>query len=154
MNQQEAIKQLYSARMLSTSSDYELFDDALEKLEEPITADEVCELCKVFHDGTNDDEVMFGLVHFIEQLERDEYLKCIAKCTPNMEQAPVWAKLLNKRIINNQQDFNRYIAVINDLDSHGKDKIFSLLKEIKEDNPQRFGEKIDLILSTAKGSNG
>lgn len=154
MNHQETIKRLYGARMLSTSSDYELFDDAFEKFEEPITSDDVYEICKVFHDGTNDDEVMFGLVHLIEQLERDEYLKCIVKCTPNMEEAPEWAKLLNKRIINSQQDFNRYIAIINDMDYHGKDKILSLLKAIKEDNPQRFGEKIDLIFNAAKGTNG
>lgn len=154
MNHQEMIRQLYGARMLSTSSDYELFDDAFEKLQEPITADDVCELCKVFHDDTNDDEVMFGLVHLMEQLERDEYLKCIAVCTPNMVEAPVWAKLLNKRIINNQQDFMEYITVIRNLDVHSKEKILSLLKDVKNDNPQRFGEKVNLIVSTAMGTNG
>lgn len=152
MNHQETIKQLYGARMLSTSSDYELFDDALEKLEQTITADDVCQICKVFHDNTNDDEVMFGLVHVIEQLERDEYLKCIAKCTPNMEEAPEWAKLLNKRILNSQQDFNEYITIIINLDVHSKDKILTLLKAIKNDNPQKFGEKVDLIFNSSNDS--
>lgn len=149
MNHQEMIKQLYGARMLSTESDFELFDDALAQLDGAITVDDVYDICKVFHDGTNDDEVMFGMVHLIEQLSGNDYLKCIARFTPNMNEAPEWAMLLNIRILNSQQDFNEYITIIRNLDVHSKDKILSLLKAIKNDNPQKFGEKVDLIFNSS-----
>ena len=67
-----------------------------------------------------------------------------------MNEAHEWAMTLNKRIINSQKYFDKYITVINNLDSHSKDKILNLLKEVKNDNPQKFSEKIDLILNCTK----
>lgn len=150
MDNKEIINQLYSSRKLSSNVDYELFDEALEKLDGNIVIDDVYEICKVFYDSTNDDEVMFGIVHLIEQLRGEDYLDCIAKCTPNMNEAHEWAMTLNKRIINSQEYFDKYIAVINNLESHNKDNILNLLKDVKNDNPKKFSEKIDLILNCTK----
>ena len=75
-----------------------LFEGALQALHLNITIDDIAEICKAFDDDTKDDEVMFGIIHLIEQLQGEEYLKKIAICTPDMKEAHDWAMTLNKRI--------------------------------------------------------
>ena len=104
------------------------------------------EICKAFDDDTKDDEVMFGIIHLIEQLQGEEYLKKIAICTPDMKEAHDWAMTLNKRIINSQKYFEKYIEIIGDLEKEYKEKILKLLVDVKNDNPKRFGDKINMLI--------
>ena len=97
-------------------------------------------------DDTKDDEVMFGIIHLIEQLQGEEYLKKIAICTPDMKEAHDWAMTLNKRIINSQKYFEKYIEIIGDLEKEYKEKILKLLVDVKNDNPKRFGDKINMLI--------
>ncbi len=145
MDNNTQIKQLINARKLSSNEEYELFQDALQKLQGNISINDVGEICKAFCDDTKDDEVMFEIIHLIEQLQGDEYLKCIAMCSPNMVGAHDWALTLNKRIINSQKYFEKYISVIDKMEKASKDKILKLLIDVKNDNPKRFGEKVDLM---------
>lgn len=145
MNNSIQIKQLIKARKLSSAEEYDLFEEAIQKLQGNIDIDDVYEICNAFCDDTKDDEVMFGIIHLIEQLQGEEYLKCIAMCSPDMVEAPEWAMTLNKRIINSQKYFEKYIDVIDKLEKEYKEKILRLLLDVKNDNPKRFAEKIDLI---------
>lgn len=111
-----------------------------------ITIDDIAEICKAFDDDTKDDEVMFGIIHLIEQLQGEEYLKKIAICTPDMKEAHDWAMTLNKRIINSQKYFEKYIEIIGDLEKEYKEKILKLLVDVKNDNPKRFGDKINMLI--------
>ena len=104
------------------------------------------EVCKAFCDDTKDEEVMFGIIHLIEQLQGEEYLETIAICTPNMNEAHDWAMTLNKRIINSQKYFEKYIEIIGKLEKEYKEKIIKLLVDVKNDNPKRFGDKIDMLI--------
>lgn len=150
MNNQALIKQLYDARKLSSNEEFELFEDAIEKLWDNITVDDVYEICKAFYDDTHDDEVMFGMIHLIEQLVGEDYLKCIAISTPKMTEANEWALTLNERILNSEKYFNMYVDVIKSLESGYKEKILEFLIDVKNDCPERFGEKVDLIFNSAK----
>ena len=137
------IQQLINAKKLRTNEEYVLFEDALQALQACIAVDDITEICKAFCDDTQDDEVMFGVIHLIEHLQGKEYLKKIAICTPNMKDAHNWAMTLNKRIINSSKYFEEYIEIINALEKEYKEKILKLLVDVKNDNPKRFGEKID-----------
>lgn len=139
------IEQLIKARKLSSDEEFELFEDAIQKLQRNIAINDVYKICNAFYDDTKDDEVMFEIVHLIEQLQGDEYLKCIAICSPKMVDAQIWAMTLNKRILNSQIYFERYIDVIDKLEKPYKEKIIKLLLDVKNDNPKRFAEKVDLI---------
>lgn len=123
-----------------------LFEGALQALHLNITIDDITEICKAFDDDTKDDEVMFGIIHLIEQLQGEEYLKKIAICTPDMKEAHDWAMTLNKRIINSQKYFEKYIEIIGDLEKEYKEKILKLLVDVKNDNPKRFGDKINMLI--------
>lgn len=140
------IQQLINSRKLSTNEEYVLFEDALQALQMSITIDDIAEICKAFCDDTKDDEVMFGIIHLIEQLQGEEYLKKIAICTPDMRDAHDWAMTLNKRIINSQKYFEMYIEIIGELEKEYKEKILKLLVDVKNDNPKRFGDKIDIMI--------
>ena len=146
MNKSIQIQQLINSRKLNTNEEYALFENALQVLQTSITIDDIPEICKAFYDDTADDEVMFGIIHLIEQLDGEEYLKKIATCTPNMKDAHDWAMTLNKRIINNQEYFEKYIEIISKLEKKYKENILKLLIDVKNDNPKRFGEKIDLLI--------
>lgn len=140
------IQQLINARKLNTNEEFELFEGALQALQASITIDDIAEICKAFYDDTQDDEVMFGIIHLIERLQGEEYLKKIAICTPDMKDAHDWAMTLNKRIINSPKYFEKYIEIINKLEKEHKEKILELLVDVKNDNPKRFGEKIDTLI--------
>lgn len=62
-----------------------------------------------------------------------------------MKCAHDWAMTLNKRIINSPKYFEKYIEIINELEGKYKGKILELLVDVKNDNPKRFGEKIDTL---------
>ena len=85
----------FKIRKPSSEEEFKLFEDALHKLQGNITIDDVYEICNAFCDDCEDDEVMFGIIHLIEQLEMDGYLKCIALCSPDMVGAHEWAMTLN-----------------------------------------------------------
>lgn len=145
MDKSIQIENLIKSRKLSSDKEYELFEEAIQELEENIVIDDVYEICNAFFDDTKDDEVMFEIIHLIEQLQGDEYLKCIAICSPNMVDAHGWAMTLNKRILNSPKYYERYIDVINKVEQTDKEKILKLLLDVKNDNPKRFAGKVDLI---------
>ena len=146
MDKNNHIQQLINSRKLSTNEEYELFAGALQALHMSISIDDIADICEAFCDDTKDDEVMFGIVHLIEQLQGEEYLKTIAICTPDMKDAHDWAMTLNKRIINSQKYFEKYIEIIGELEKDYKEKILKLLVDVKNDNPKRFGDKIDMLI--------
>ncbi len=150
MEKDKYIKQLFSSRKLSTYEEHVLFEDALQALHACATVDDVSEICKAFYNDTQDEEVMFGIIHLIEQFCGEQYLKVIAMCTPNMSDAHEWAMILNKRIINSTKFFDKYIEVINLLEKEYKEKILKLLLDVKNDNPQKFGEKIERLFNQVK----
>ena len=134
MDKKNQIQQLINSRKLSTDEEYVLFEGALQALHLNITIDDIAEICKAFDDDTKDDEVMFGIIHLIEQLQGD------------MKEAHDWAMTLNKRIINSQKYFEKYIEIIGDLEKEYKEKILKLLVDVKNDNPKRFGDKINMLI--------
>ena len=125
MDKNNHIQQLINSRKLSTNEEYELFEGALQALHMSISIDDIADICKAFCDDTKDDEVMFGIIHLIEQLQGEEYLKTIAICTPDMKDAHDWAMTLNKRIINSQKYFEKYIEIIGELEKDYKEKILN-----------------------------
>ena len=150
MNKISLIQNLINARNLGTNEECEIFENSLQALETNISIDDVEKLLKVFYDKTENDELMFALIHLIEKLSGKEYLIKIALFSPFMADAHEWAMTLNKRILNNQTFFEMYINAIDSLNSDNKEKILALLDDVKNDNPTRFSEKVELIKNRIK----
>ena len=90
-------------------------------------------MCIVFEDETQEEEVMFGLVHFIEDFEMGKYLTEMPKSLQKE-----WAMLLNIRILNNDLYRSEYAKVLVGMNHDIQLTIINLLNEIIADNPKRF----------------
>jgi len=111
----------------------------------------VKDLCSGFDDQTEDHEVMFGLVHAIEDFEAKEGLFEMAKSIPSMlPHAKEWATILNYRVLNHEPSRKLYIKVLSKLDSTNKDTIVGIIKEIKDEDPARFENSANEVLTNIK----
>ena len=142
MENQELISKLFKSIKLASNEEFNQFEDSLIELEKTIKIDDIYELCKVFYDNTECEEVMFGLVHLIEKFASEEYLRYIAICSPNMVDGYNWSMTLNKRILNSNNYFHKYVEVLTNIESSYKTKILKLLIDIKNDNNIKFGKRL------------
>ncbi|RAS79937.1 Imm30 family immunity protein [Priestia endophytica] len=133
------IQKLYNCRLLKTEEDFEQFENTLERLADYNDESMIRELCTVFDDNTEDEEVMFGLIHFIESFEKEIYLTEMPKALPNMiENAKEWAMILNKRILNHELYRKEYMKILSSMDEPIKLTVVNLLMEIAADDSERF----------------
>ncbi|EOO34104.1 Imm30 family immunity protein [Bacillus mycoides] len=151
MGSKSEIKRLYSCRFLKNQSECEEFDNVLENLADCDDEKLIKDLCIVFEDETQEEEVMFGLVHFIESFEMEKYLTEMPKALPKMvESAKEWAMLLNIRVLNNDLYRSKYAKILIGMNSDIKLTVINLLNEIIFDDPKRFEGVANEILSELK----
>ena len=151
MDYQSEVKRLYSCRFLKNQSECEEFDSVLENLADCDDEKLIKELCIVYEDETQEEEVMFGLVHFIESFEMEKYLTEMPKALPKMvESAKEWAMLLNIRILNNDLYRSEYAKILVGMNHDIKLTVINLLNEIISDDPKRFEGVANEILSELK----
>lgn len=145
------IKKLIDSRLLETEEDVINFENSIEKIINLNDPTLIEELCKGFDDNTEDHEVMFGLIHAIEKFEPKIYLNELIKGLPNMiPDAKFWAKGLLKRILNHE-DYRRMLpGVITEQRKDIFDLVVNLLNEINNDNPKKFSESCNYVLSELK----
>lgn len=151
MDIRSEVKRLYDCRLLRNQLECEEFDNLLEKLADCTDEKIIKDLCMVFDDETEEEEVMFGLVHFIEGFEMEKYLTEMPKALPKMiENAKEWAMVLNKRILNNDLYRSEYAKILVDMNDNIKLTVINLLNGIISDNPKRFENTANEILSQLK----
>ncbi|MGG3928315.1 Imm30 family immunity protein [Metabacillus fastidiosus] len=145
------IKRLYDCRLLTNELEYEEFDNILEKLADCTDEKIIQELCMVFDDETEEEEIMFGLVHLIEDFDMEKYLTEMPRALPKMiENAKEWAMILNRRILNDDLYRAEYAKIITHMNDDIKLTVINLLNEIISDNPKRFENIANEILSQVK----
>ncbi|MED4456391.1 Imm30 family immunity protein [Metabacillus fastidiosus] len=145
------IKRLYDCRLLTNELEYEEFDNILEKLADCTDEKIIKELCMVFDDETEEEEIMFGLVHLIEDFDMEKYLTEMPRALPKMiENAKEWAMILNRRILNDDLYRAEYAKIITHMNDDKKLTVINLLNEIISDNPKRFENIANEILSQVK----
>lgn len=147
MDKNALINRLFVVRKLSSQKECEEFDLCLMELEKIIDVEDVGNTLKIFYDETEQHEMMFGLIHLIEQFDGKQYLNQIAKYSPDMSDGHNWALCLNIRILNHAPSQKMYGNIIKKLSSQEQRKILNLLLEIKCDNEQRFGTCVDEIIA-------
>lgn len=153
MDIQSEIKKLYDCRLLRNELECEEFDAVLENIADYTDGSMIEDLCLVFDDETQEEEVMFGLLHLIESFERQQYLTEMSKALPKMmENASEWATILNIRILNNELYRMEYTKILAYMNSDVKLTVIGLLEEIIADDPQKFESVATEIILELKGS--
>ena len=130
MDKKTQIQNLIKSQKLSTAEECSMFDSALCALWNNVEVDDIDDLLKAFSDDTEQDEIMFSLLHIVESLDSDDSLQKIALLTPEMQGAEEWAKLLNRRILNSEQHCAKYRKLISALPAYRQEKILALLAKL------------------------
>ena len=137
--------------MLRDEIEVEKFEQSIGSILEMKDVSHIKILCQGFDDLTDNDEVMFGLIHAIESYDNivgsEASLKVLVNSIPEMlPHAKEWLKILHKRILNHEPSRNIYKKMIPTLNIDVQDYIVSQLTSIKEQNPSRFEKSVDSIL--------
>ncbi|MBW4085398.1 hypothetical protein HYD27_29165 [Paenibacillus sp. S150] len=151
MNMYPGIAQLYHNRLLRTELECEAFDLALEGLAGDTEDVVIHQIFKVFDDDTEQEEVMFGLVHFVESYQMEMYLTQLLESLPDMlDNARNWAIVLNQRILDDDISRKEYGDIAAGMAPRIKKSLAFLLEEIREDNPRLYERKVNTVLAKLK----
>lgn len=150
MDEKSEINKIYTNRLLQSQEEIDAFEEALGNLIGLEDKSVITELCMGFDDDTEQYEIMFGLVHGIEHLYKEnieEGLYLIAIAVPSViDRARVWMEVLHYRILNHEQVRRIYGCVLSKLDDNSKGIIINLLREIKSEDPNMFSNSVDEVL--------
>ena len=71
------------------------------------------QLLTLLDDGAEYDELMFSLIHTIEQFNDDDYVSQIIRALPKQWKAtPKWLQVIHVRIINSESTMECYVSTI------------------------------------------
>lgn len=141
------IKKLNTNKYLRTQLECEEFESCLEDLVNYTKNDIIEDLFLVFDDSTQEEAVIFGLIHFLESYEMVVYLEALSNVIPIMlNNAKQWLIILNKRILNSAKYRSFYSQIIKKKYVSDKKLIVSLMNEIMNDNPKKFENSVKEFL--------
>ncbi|MED4014475.1 Imm30 family immunity protein [Sutcliffiella cohnii] len=150
MDVKSELKKIYANRLLRSPKEISNFEEALSNLIGLGDISVITELCTAFDDDTEQYEIMFGLVHGIEHLYREnieEGLYLVALAVPSViVRAREWMEILHYRILNHEQVRRAYGSILSKLEVMTKEVIINLLKDIKREDPNMFGVSVDEVL--------
>jgi hypothetical protein len=102
-------------------------------------------LTRYFDDDTNHPEVLFNIVHAIENIHHDIYIGALIHELPNLiDKAPQWAKCLHVRVFNNPDAFNTYKKRLSNVTRAKRNSIKDFLITLKQE--QSLDEPVNLLL--------
>jgi hypothetical protein len=151
MNMYPGIALLYDNRLLRTELECEQFEQALEGLAGDTEDAVIQQIFKVFDDDTEQKEVMFGLVHFLESYQMEMYLTQLLESLPELlETGRNWAIILIQRILGDDIYRKDFADIAAGMPLGIKRCLAFLLEEIKEDKPRLFERRANSILGKLK----
>lgn len=134
MDPSDAIAALVEHRGLATRADVAAFDAALVALagrREPELLDAIH---LVLVDDTEDQQVMFGVVHLIEAAGLDRQLASMFRVLPALaEQAPEWVMTLHYRLLADPISRRRYPEIADDATGEAVGAARAILEVVAED---------------------
>jgi hypothetical protein len=127
----ELIRELEANRTLGTEGQVRAFDQALEELANArLGQSEVDALFLVLDDATENEEVMFGLLHFLEAVVKP-YETALIRVAPRLRvRASNWADVLHTRVLNEPASATQYVAGLKWASGQSRSAAATILKAI------------------------
>ena len=152
MTIQENKNQLIANRLMRTDEEISLFEAAMDNIFEEKQIEIVPLLLEGFDDQTEEEEVMFSLIHAIEyfvgQNGMKEYIKIVFENYHLLfPHAKRWAEIILLRLINDEESFNIIPDLIQYIKSDHKTEIKEIITKLINRNPAKFKEKGEKLLS-------
>lgn len=150
MNSDQMLKELYDKRLMKNEDEIRQFEETLAMIIANEDVSIIPSLCKVLDDDTECSEVMFGLIHSIEDLYKNDIergLALVAKSVPSsISYSKEWMEILHCRILNHSRVRSVYRKVLTNVDPLTADVIKGFLVEIKKEDPDIFSDAVDEVL--------
>ncbi len=151
----EQVKIMTENKFLRSNEEIEKFELSIENILNNEDQSDIKYLYTGFDDSTEDEEVMFGLIHTIESYAKvfgedialKEFLNAIPSVYPY---AKGWIIIMQMRILNKIKKTNSlesYIGIIQNCDKDLKNILVELMNEIRDEDPKRFSQMVDIILN-------
>ncbi|NEO52087.1 MAG: hypothetical protein F6K54_02705 [Okeania sp. SIO3B5] len=97
------IKMLQENRLMKTPQEINIFEETLEKIAKHPNDENLKDLHLILDDNCEHPEIMFSLVHFLEDFELQKQIPAFIEVIPQlMITAPEWTKIIHYRIINDE----------------------------------------------------
>jgi hypothetical protein len=144
MNQPEYVAILRENRFLRSREECLAFDNAIFAMSPDSDPHLLSELLLIFEDNCEHFEVMWSLLHFVEDFDDQLGTDTLLSMTPQMLiQAADWCMLLHRRTLNNPETRKYYLEKLQQLSQQERDSI----KELFQDELRNLEErKEDLTL--------
>lgn len=148
----EYVKILRENRKLRSDIEIERFEEAIENI---LATDKFEYLYYGFDDTTEDEEVMYGLVHAIEsyygKLEEEKYFSVFINETQKIVyEAKEWVKLMNIRILNDDESLEKYIATAQKYNDKVKSFLEDIMKDILLEDTELFSKPVSKFINGIK----
>lgn len=103
------IKILQENRLMKTPQEINLFEETLEKLAKYPDDKHLKDLHLILDDNCEHPEIMFSLLHFLEDFETQQQIQAFIEVIPQlMITAPEWTKIIHYRMINDESAVKIY----------------------------------------------
>lgn len=148
----EYVKILRENRKLRSDIEIERFEEAIENI---LATDKFEYLYYGFDDTTEDEEVMYGLVHAIEsyygKVEEEKYFSVFINETQKIVyEAKEWVKLMNIRILNDDESLEKYIATAQKYNDKVKSFLEDIMKDILLEDTELFSKPVSKFINGIK----
>jgi hypothetical protein len=103
------IRILQENRLMKTPQEIDLFETTLEKIVKYPNNDNLKNLYLILDDNCEHPDVMFSLVHFLEDFDLQKQIQAFIEVIPKlMITAPEWTKIIHYRIVNDESACKLY----------------------------------------------
>ena len=147
-----SIAALQRNRKLSTPEAAAAFDEALQELAQagPLTRADLRVLFRVFDDTCDNEEVMFGLVHLLEDSPLEEFLAGVLDVVKDLDAtAPGWAKLFHYRIVNSESARSLYASMVRSAPEATRATVGRILRSIVSEEGDPLKGRAQALLDAA-----
>ena len=145
---EQAIKALKFNRHMRSDQEFRAFEDALAFLAAHPDPNDLPDLHLALDDDCDQHEVMFGLVHFIEDFDLDAQIRAFLSVMPEMTvQAPSWTRTLTVRILNNEEARVHYKGLLQAAPPAQKSVARGVLEKIAASKKTPLDERARFVLS-------
>lgn len=101
----------------------------------------------VLDDGCEHQEVMFGLVHFLESFDVKEQLEAFVFVVPQLiVTAPDWTKILHNRILNDESACQLYQEILQEINSRSQNFFRQLLEDSATNQLNQLASQSELAI--------
>ena len=139
---------LYDNRLIRNDEEFEIFDSTLDLLcDETIEANDIISLIHVLDDNTEDMEVMYRLIHLIEEyiFSEKSYIMLLNGISDIVNNSPEWSRVIMYRLLNDNDSVLKLKKILKSLDDNVYNNIYKLLINIYNEDTSLFGDKIKEI---------